>query len=199
MTGRSFALVRALGTVALGAKVSMSSAQSFSSYLSSSAHTAQWYVACTMPRHEKQVASQLSGKNVEFFLPTYETVHRWKDRRAKVELPLFPGYVFVRIPIEERLRVLTVPSVNRLVSFNGPPVSVPAAEIERLREGLTQLKAEPHPFLKAGQQVRIKHGPLAGAEGILLRSKDNFRVVLSMDVIMQSVAVEVDMADLQLN
>ncbi len=160
---------------------------------------AHWYVACTMPRHEKQVALQLGGKNVEYFLPLYATKSRWKDRTARVELPLFPGYVFVHIPLEKRLQVLTVPSIHRLVSFNGPPLALHDEEVERLRGGLDRVKAEPHPFLKAGQTVRIKHGPLSGAEGVLLRGKENFRVVLSMDMLMQSVAVEVDLADLDMN
>lgn len=160
---------------------------------------AHWYVACTMPRHEKQVALQLDGKNVEHFLPLYETKSRWKDRIARVDLPLFPGYVFVRIPLEQRLQVLTVPSIHRLVSFNGPPVALRDEEVELLRSGLDRVKAAPHPFLKAGQTVRIKHGPLSGAQGVLLRGKENFRVVLSMDMLMQSVAVEVDLADLEMN
>ena len=160
---------------------------------------AHWYVACTMPRHEKQVALRLDGKNVEYFLPLYETKSRWKDRTARVELPLFPGYVFVHIPLAQRLQVLTVPSIHRLVSFNGPPVALRDEEVERLRGGLVRVKAEPHPFLKAGQTVRIKHGPLSGAEGVLLRGKVNLRVVLSMDMLMQSVAVEVDLADLDMN
>jgi transcription antitermination factor NusG len=160
---------------------------------------AQWYVACTMPRHEKKVAEQLGGKSVEYFLPLYRSVHRWKDRRTEVELPLFPGYVFVRIPVEERLRVLSVPSVNRFVSFQGPPVAMPEEEMERLRRGLDHVKAQPHPFLRAGQAVRIKHGPLSGAEGLLVRSKDNCRVIISIELLMQSVSVEVDFCDLEIN
>jgi len=157
-----------------------------------------WYVACTMARHEKQVASQLSGRGIDCFLPLYEEVHRWKDRHKTVTLPLFPGYVFIRIPLMERLRVQVLPSVLRLVGFGGPPVAIDDIEIERLRTGLATLRAEPHPFLKAGQTVRVKSGPLMGAQGILERHRENFRVVLSMDLIQQSVAVEMDLCDLEL-
>jgi transcription antitermination factor NusG len=159
---------------------------------------ARWYVLCTMARHEKQVAAQLSGRGIDCFLPLYEEVHRWKDRRKTVSLPLFPGYVFVRIPLMERLRVQVLPSVLRLVGFGGPPVALDDREVEWLRNGLSALHAEPHPFLKVGQTVRVKNGPLAGAEGILSRYRDRFRVVLSMDLIQQSVAVEMDLCDLEL-
>jgi transcription antitermination factor NusG len=157
-----------------------------------------WYVVCTMPRHEKQVAAQLNGRSIENFLPLYEEVHRWKDRRMKVLLPLFPGYVFVRVPLMKRLGVQMVPGVLRFVGFGGPPVALESAEMERLRAGLTMLHAEPHPFLKIGQKVRVKCGPLAGVEGILEQYRGRFRVILSMDLIQKSVAVEVDMADLQI-
>ena len=159
---------------------------------------ANWYVICTMPRHEKQVAAQLSGRSIEHFLPLYEEVHRWKDRRAKVLLPLFPGYVFVRVPLMDRLQVQMVPGVLRFVGFGGPPVALDSLEMKRLRDGLTALRAEPHPFLKVGQRVRVRYGPLAGAEGILEQYRDHHRVVLSMDLIQQSVAVEIDMADLEI-
>ena len=158
----------------------------------------RWYVVCTMPRHEKQIAAQLHGRALEHFLPLYEEIHRWKDRRAKVLLPLFPGYVFVRVRLLDRMAVQMIPGVLRFVGFGGPPVALDALEMNRLREGLRALRAEPHPFLKIGQKVHVRSGPLAGAEGILQQFRDRFRVVLSMDLIQQSVAVEVDMADLEL-
>lgn len=158
----------------------------------------EWFVACTIPRHEKQVAAQLNARSVENFLPVYEELHRWKDRRVKVLLPLFPGYVFVHIALLERLKVLMVPGVLRFVGFGGPPVALDATEMMRLRDGLTALRAEPHPFLKVGKKVRVRFGPLAGAEGILQQHRDRFRVVLSMDLIQRSVAVEVSLADLEI-
>src|SRR5712692_2752675 len=158
---------------------------------------ASWYAAYTCPRHEKSVAEQLTGRGVEFYLPLYETVSRWKDRRVRLSLPLFPGYVFVRIPLCERLRVLGVPSVVRLVGFNGRPAPLPEEEIESLRNGLSTLRAEPHPFLKAGRRVRIVQGPLQGLEGVLLRRKGRYRLVISLDLIQRSICVDVDADSLQ--
>jgi len=111
---------------------------------------------------------------------------------------LFPGYVFVHLDLKDRLRVLQVPSVVRFVSFNGHPAPLPQVEIESLISGLAKgVRAEPHPYLKVGHRVRVKYGPLAGAQGILVRRKEKFRVVLSIDLIMRSVAVEVDEADIE--
>ncbi len=158
----------------------------------------QWYAAYTCANHEKRVAEQLKQRAVEHFLPLYESVRRWKDRRVRLELPLFPGYVFVRLALRDRLQVLQIPSVVRLVGFNGLPTALPDNEMERLRNGLTrQLHAEPHPYLTVGRRVRVRRGPLQGAQGILIRKKGFFRVVLSLDLILRSVAVEVDAADLE--
>jgi len=157
-----------------------------------------WFVICTMPRHEKQVAVQLCGRGIDHFLPLYEEVHRWKDRRVTVSLPLFPGYVFVRIPIVERLRVQVIPGVSRFVGFGSSPVALSDREMSQLQQGLKTLRAEPHPFLKVGQVVRLKSGPLAGFKGILERYRDRFHVVLSMDLIQQSVAVEVEICDVEI-
>lgn len=158
----------------------------------------RWYAAHTRSRHEKRVADQLEKKDIGFFLPVYESERRWSDRKVRVDLPLFPGYIFVQISLRERLRVLEVPGVVRLVSFGAAPVAMDESEINILRQGLTKhLKAEPHPYLKVGQRVRIKQGALAGLEGILVRKKDAYRVVISVDLIMRSVAVEIPASDLQ--
>jgi len=157
-----------------------------------------WYVAHTSANHEKRVTQQLLERSVENFLPLYDCVRRWKDRRMKLQLPLFPGYVFVRLLLRERLKVLQVPGVARLISFNGQPAVLPDTEVEALRAGLaTRLRAEPHPYLTVGRRVRVKRGPLAGVEGILIRKKNACRVVLSLDLIMQSASVEVDASDLE--
>lgn len=158
----------------------------------------RWYAAYTTARHEKKVALHLERKSIDCFLPLYQAVHRWKDRRVSVQLPLFPGYVFVRIPLRERLRVLEVPSVVHLVGSDAMhPSELPEQEIESLRQGLDPRRAEPWPYLKVGDRVRVKHGPLAGLEGVLLRKRDNLRLVLSIDIIMRSVAVEIDAADIE--
>ena len=159
---------------------------------------ARWYAIYTSSRHEKVVANQLEQRGIESFLPLYRSWHRWKDRRKLVELALFPSYVFVRMEAQKRLRVLQVPGVVNLVSFNGEPAALPEQEINALRSGLEhQVYAEPHPYLKVGRKVRVARGPMAGAEGILSRKKDKHRVVISIDVLMRSIAVEVDGNDVE--
>src|ERR1700728_728379 len=157
-----------------------------------------WYALYTCARHEKQVARQIEQRHISCFLPLYRSVRRWKDRRKELELALFPGYVFVRIALEDRLRVLQLASVVRFVSFNGRPLPLPQGEMDTLMNGLRSgVRAEPHPYLTVGRRVSVKHGPLAGSQGILVRRKDKFRVVLSLELIMRSVAVEVDEADVE--
>jgi transcription termination/antitermination protein NusG len=158
----------------------------------------RWYAAYTTPRHEKQVSRQIEGRQMQSFLPLYRSARRWKDRRKLVELPLFPGYVFVHMSLRERLRVLQVPGVVHLVSFQGKPAALPDAEIESLREKLAKnARMEPHPYLRVGRRVRVHSGSVAGLEGILVRRKDKFRLVLSIELIQRSVAVEVDEADVE--
>jgi transcription antitermination factor NusG len=152
-----------------------------------------WYAARTRAQHEKSVADQLARRSVEHFLPLYESERRWTDRRVRLQLPLFPGYVLVRLALRDRLQVLQVPGVASLVAFRGIPAALPQEEIDALRRSLTSgLGAEPHPYLAAGRRVRIKTGPLAGMEGILVRRKNQQRFVVSLDLILRSVAVEVD-------
>lgn len=157
----------------------------------------RWYAAYTCANHEKRVRDQLEERSVESFLPLYETVRRWKDRRMHLQLPIFPGYVFVRMGLADRLRVLQVPSVVRLVGFNGQLSALPDEEIEGLRKCMAgSLFAEPHPFLSVGRRVRVKAGPLAGIEGIVIRRKNRLRLVISLELIQRAAMVEVDAADL---
>lgn len=161
-----------------------------------SSSTLCWYATYTHARHEKKIAQQLEERGIEHFLPVYRSVRRWKDRRKELDLVLFPGYVFVRLSTAERLRVLQLPGVVGFVSFNGQPAAVPGADIEALRNALIQgVRAEHHPYLNVGQRVKVADGPLAGAQGILLRTKTNCRVVISIDAIMRSVSVEIDEED----
>lgn len=156
----------------------------------------QWYAAYTCANHEKRVTELLRQRSVENFCPWYETVRRWKDRRVRVKLPLFPGYVFVRLALRDRLRVLEAPGVVRLVGCNGRASALPSSEIEILRQGLNDpLRARPHPYLTVGKRVRVKGGPLAGVEGILLRRKGQGRLVLSIELIMRSIIADIDVAD----
>jgi transcription antitermination factor NusG len=157
---------------------------------------ALWYAGYTAARHEKRVADHFAQRSIEHFLPLYETIHRWNNGRHRVQLPLFPGYVFVRIALQERLRVLEVPGFVRLVGFNSLPVPLPEADINSMREALTRgVLAEPYPYLTVGTRVEIRNGPLQGMTGILLRRQNRCRVVISVDLIMRSMAVEVEASD----
>ena len=156
----------------------------------------RWYAAYTWANHERRVVQQLSDRRIEYFLPTYRSVRRWKDRRKELQLALFPSYVFVRMPLQDRVRVLQVPGVVDLVSFGGHPAPVADNEIEGLRNGLAAGKhLEPHPYLRVGRKVRITRGPLAGIEGALVRRKEKLSVVLSIALIQRSVAVEISECD----
>ena len=116
----------------------------------------------------------------------------------QIDLPLFPGYVFVRLALRDRVRVLQIPSVVRLVGFGGLPTALPDQEMEAMRNGLLrQLRLEPHPYLTIGRRVRLTSGPLMGLEGILVRRKGLLRLILSLDLIQRSIAVEVDSADVE--
>jgi transcription antitermination factor NusG len=157
-----------------------------------------WYAAYTCANHEKRVADQLAERSVEHFLPTFESVRRWKDRKMRIEQPLFPGYVFVRLSLRDRFRVLQIPSVVRFVGFGSGPTALSNPDIEILRTSLLpELRASPHPYLKVGKKVRIVNGPLEGTEGILLRRKNVLKVVISIDLIMRAASVEVDAADVE--
>jgi len=160
--------------------------------------SSKWYAAYTMPRHEKLVAAQLGMRELETYLPLYRTVHHWNRREAEVDLPLFPGYVFVNMPIADRVRVLEQPGVVRLVGTNGRAIPLPEGEIERLRSSLAFCKAEPYPFMTAGRKVRIKSGPMAGFEGKILRRKGKLRLVVSLEMISCSVVLELDSGCAQL-
>lgn len=155
-----------------------------------------WYAAYTSSRHEKSVAEHLRLRDVEYFLPLYETVHRWNNGRHRVQLPLFPGYVFVHIALRDKLRVLQAPGLAHFVSFGGTPAVLPETDIEALRNALTTgMAAQPHPYLADGTRVEICRGPLQGLRGILLRHQGRFSVVLTVEMIMRSIAVEVAAED----
>jgi transcription antitermination factor NusG len=154
-----------------------------------------WYALYTRHQHENCVAKVLLYKGFEAFLPLYVTAHRWKDRAKKLSLPLFPCYVFLRLKTaqERRLDILTTPGVHSLVSNAGQASAIPHAEIDAIRRAVESGSGiEPHPLLKCGDRVRVKCGPLAGIEGILVRKKNVYRLVLSVEMLGKAVAVEVD-------
>jgi transcription termination/antitermination protein NusG len=157
-----------------------------------------WFAVCTRHQHEKSAARILEYKEFEVFLPLYKARHRWKDRIKEVSLPLFPGYLFVREGFKRWLAILTTPGVSSIVSCGGQPAAIPFSEIEGVKRVVeSALRVEPHPFLKSGDWVRVKHGPIAGVEGILLRQKNVARLVLSVEMLGKSAAVEVDATDVE--
>jgi transcription termination/antitermination protein NusG len=158
---------------------------------------AHWLAAYVVARYEKAVAEQLALRAIESFLPLYRSLRYWKNRRAQVELPLFPSYLFVRISGAERLRVLAVPGVVHIVTFLGTPVEVPDEEIASLRAALRSRRTEPFPYLASGRRLQIKAGPLRGLEGVVLRRKGQTRIIVSVDFIKRSASVEVWPEDLQ--
>ena len=158
-----------------------------------------WLAAYTTPRHEKSVVRHLEVRDVEHFLPLYKAVRKWKNGcRVEVEFPVFPSYVFVRVDRRLSSRLLDTPGVLAFAGSARLPLPIPDHEIEWLRNELPLRKFEPHPYLVVGSRVRIKSGSLAGMSGVLTRKKSGLRVVLSIDLIRQSVAVEVDMDEIEL-
>jgi transcription antitermination factor NusG len=161
--------------------------------LQTTGHAPHWYAIFTSPRHEKRVREHLGHRRVDCFLPLFRSIHRWKNGcKAQVELPLFPGYLFVNIPRNERVRVLDVPGVLSFVGPRNEPAQLSDFEIETLRTGLHLRKFEPYGELAIGQKVRINTGALQGLEGTLLRNASGLRVVITVNLIQQSVAVELD-------
>jgi transcription antitermination factor NusG len=158
----------------------------------------KWFAAYTTPRHEKVVARQFESRQIESFLPLYTSIRRWKNgSRVPVAKPLFPNYIFIRIARCESLKVLLVPGVISIVSAGREPSPLAGAEIESLRAGLPHRQFEPHPYLVVGEKVRIIAGSLAGMIGVLLRKKNDLRVVLTLDLIQQSVAVEIAVDEIE--
>jgi len=151
-----------------------------------------WYAIYTRHQHEKMVAQILTSKGFEAFLPLYETTHNWKDRTKALSLPLFPCYVFLKGGLERRLQIITTPGMYGIVSSGGQPAAIPDLEIEAIRRVVESgVPVEAHPYLKCGNWVRIKCGPLAGIQGILVRKKNISRLVLSVEILGTAAAMEV--------
>lgn len=160
--------------------------------------SAPWWALYTRHQHEKVVAEMLTAKGFEVFLPAYDSIRRWKDRRKVLSLPLFPCYVFVRGRLDGRLQVVTTPGVHMLLSRGEQIAVIPEEEIGAIRRAVEgSFRVEPHPFLKIGERVRVTRGSLTGVEGILVRKKNLYRLVLSVDMLAQSVGVEVDASDVE--
>ena len=161
--------------------------------------TGHWYAIQTRSRHEKRVAEQLRARSIESFLPIHRCRRKWRNGvLADLELPLFPGYLFARPAIGERAILLQLPGIVGFAASTAHPTPVPDDDIDALRKMAENLGAEPHPFLNVGDRVRIVAGPLAGWEGILIRRKQELRLVLSIQIIMRSISVEVSELDIEL-
>jgi len=155
-----------------------------------------WWAIYTRHQHEKTVEEILRAKGFEVFLPLYESVRKWKDRRKLLSLPLFPCYVFVRGGLDRRIQVVTTPGVHMVLTRGEKVAMIPDGEIEAIRRTVEgPFRVEPHPFLRCGERVRVIRGSLEGVEGVLVRKKNLFRLVLSVEMLAQSVAVEIDASD----
>jgi transcription termination/antitermination protein NusG len=158
----------------------------------------RWFAIWTRSRHEQTVREQLERNAIEAFLPTVTRWSRWKDRKKKIDWPLFPGYCFARFDAAARLPVLKCNGVVSIVSFDGEPAPIPEQEIESLRLLVaTDLAYDPCPFIREGTTVEVVHGPLRGVVGRLVRKGSHARLVLAVDLIGQAVSVEVDAADVR--
>lgn len=157
-----------------------------------------WWALYTRHQHEKVVADILLAKGFEVFLPLYDSARRWKDRNKMLSLPLFPCYVFVRGGLDRRLQVVTTPGVHMILYYGEQVAVIPEEEIRAIRKTVEgPFRVEPHPFLKCGERVRVTRGSLEGIEGILVRKKNLYRLVLSVNMLANSVAVEIDAADVE--
>ena len=157
-----------------------------------------WYAIWTRSRHEKLVRDQLEKKHVEVFLPTIGKLSHWKDRKKKIDWPLFPGYCFARFEADDRLGILKCDGVVTIISNNGMLSPIPEIEIGSIRTLVeSELAYDPVPLIKEGDMVKVTHGPLRGVVGRLVRKGAHARLVLSVDLIGQAVSVEVDAADVK--
>ena len=152
-----------------------------------------WFAVYTRSRHEVAVKNQLDAKGILNFLPSFTKLSHWKDRRKEIHLPLFPGYLFVKVLLHDRIDVLKTFGVVYIVGNNSGPLPVPEDSIISIQSILDRgLKVDPHPYLKVGSRVRITDGPLKGIEGILIRKKNRTLLVLSIDLIQRSVSMEIE-------
>jgi len=151
-----------------------------------------WLAAYTSPRHEKLVARHLQVRDVEHYLPLWKTTRRWKNGcTVPVEFPVFPSYIFISTHQRDSSCLLNIPGLLAFVGCGRQATPIPQSEIDWLRNELPLRRYKPYPYLSVGDKVRIRSGPLTGCSGILVRWKNDLRVVLSIDLIQQSVAVEV--------
>src|SRR5579862_2492673 len=153
----------------------------------------RWYALSVSYQHERQTEKALQSKGLETLVPVYRSRRRWSDRVKDVEMPLFAGYVLCQFDLTERIRVLDTPGVCKIVGFGGAVTALEDCEVAGIQR-LVALKVPlaPWPYLKAGDRVRVEHGPMRGLEGTLLRTKDTMHLVISVELLQRSLAVQVD-------
>jgi len=160
----------------------------------------EWYALYTRSRFEKKMLSELTGRSIEVFLPMREILSRWKDRKKRIWVPLFPGYIFVNhvdTP-ENRFRVLNIPGAVRFISMEGHADPIPEQQILYIRTLLeSSIAVDPYPYLQVGTRVEVSAGPLKGIHGILVEKRGKFRFVIQVDLIRQAVSVEIDASDVR--
>jgi transcription antitermination factor NusG len=162
--------------------------------------TAQhWYIAYTLPRHEKAIAQRLGGEKIPCYVPLYSETRMWRERRVKLELPLFPCYVFAKMHPETKARLLSAPGVVRMLAVSGAPVVFPDEEMDALQSTLSTWSAQPCPFHCSGKRVRLKSGPFAGLEGKIVRRNGKRKLIVTLDRIKSSMLLDIDLADAQIS
>lgn len=156
---------------------------------------ASWYALYTKSRHEKLVHQELQRKGIESFLPLRHLKRRWSDRTQEIEEPLFKGYLFVRTDLKNRFDILNTRGSVKFVGFNSGPVSVPEKDLEAVKCFVRErISIDPFPYLAQGDRVYVRSGPLKGIEGLIARKDRHSRLVISLDMLFQSVSVEIDEA-----
>jgi transcription antitermination factor NusG len=166
--------------------------------IQSPAGVPNWYALFTRHQHEKSVASALSNKSHEVYLPLYRAVRQWQDRAKQLWIPLFPCYVFIREGMDRQLQILTTPGIIHIVGWGGRPAIVPEGQLDAVKRILdSRLTVETHPYLQSGDRVRVKTGSLMGVEGILARKKGGARLVVSLEMLGRSAAVEIDVFNVE--
>ena len=156
----------------------------------------KWFALYTRSRHEKLLHRELSKKGIDSFLPLRKVMRHWSDRKKMIEEPLFKGYLFVRIPWTKRVEVLsTVGAVHFIGPRPSEPLEVPEKELAAIRRFVEEdIQVDPFPYLKAGEKVYVRSGPFKGAEGFVVRKDKHCRLVISLDMLMQSVSIQIDEA-----
>ena len=153
----------------------------------------KWYALTVPYQHERQTEKALQSKGLETLVPVYRSLRQWSDRVKEVEMPLFAGYVLCQFDLTDRIHVTDTPGVAKIVGFGGGPTALEDSEIATIQQVvMSKLPMAPWPYLKTGDRVRVDHGPMRGQEGTLVRTKDSLHLVINIDVLERSIAVQVD-------